>query len=132
MTPAAIPEKVLACIRPADRASLGVQTQGEAEGKYILRSEKELQKLLCNFLRTRGIWFDQDAMHKRRSGTKSAPDFQFPYNGRFVAWEAKIDGGRLDAGQERVRDKIISQGGEWRLITNLPAAMAHLDSIRPL
>ncbi len=114
---------------PAARAQLGVQTSDEASTKFVAKSERELQNQICNLLRQRGIWFDQDAMHKRRTGTKSAPDFQFPLCGRFVAWEVKHNGGKLDAGQERTRDKIINQGGEWRLITNLEAARAHLDAI---
>ncbi len=93
--------------------------------------EGELQKQIANLLRLRGIWFDQDAMHKRRTGTSGAPDFQFPYLGKFVAWEVKYGKGKLSEAQERVRDAIQRQGGEWRLITSVREAIesiAFMDS----
>lgn len=132
MKASSIPDHMLKLIRASDRKALHLQTSDEAMAAFSAKSERELQVQIGNLLHQRGIWFDQDAMHKRRTGTKSAPDFQFPYCGRFVAWEVKHDGGKLDAGQERVRDKIINQGGDWRLITNLEAARKHLDSIRPV
>lgn len=129
MKPCELPDHMLKLMKASDRKTLHLQTSDEAMAKWVAKSEKDLQNAIGNLLRLRGIWFDQDSMAHRRKGTKSAPDFQFPYCGKFVGWEVKHDGGKLDAGQAKVRDKILSQGGEWRLITNLPAAMAHLDSL---
>jgi hypothetical protein len=126
-----LPDSLLRCVSAADRKAAGLpvpldQSLAAAVTRNEHKREKELQCQIANFLRLRGIWFDQDAMHKRRTGTLSAPDFQFPYRGKFVAWEVKLPGAKLDDGQIKARDSIIAQGGEWRLITALPEAMEHI------
>lgn len=112
-----------------DRAGLGLKTAEEAQASFIAKSEKQLQQQLASLLGLRGIWADQDAMHKRRTGSKGAPDFLFPYRGRFVAWEVKFGKGALSEDQMRVRDAILKQEGEWMLITSVEDAIWHLNKI---
>lgn len=127
----ALTDNLLRRMNPDDRKSLGKagRTSDEAMAAFVARSEKELQDAIAKLLSLRGIWFDRDGMHKRRTGTIGAPDFQFPYRGKFVSWETKYGAGKLDATQERVRDAILKQGGEWRLITSLDEARAHLEEL---
>jgi hypothetical protein len=104
-----------------------------ARDKAILRDEKQLQNQVANELRRRGLWFDQDGMNRRRTGTIGTPDFLFPFHGRFVAFECKCPWSRkLRPEQESARDAIIAQGGEWRLITSLVEAMGHLRELEQI
>jgi hypothetical protein len=69
-------------------------------------------------------------MNKKRTGTLGTPDFLLPYKGRFVAWEVKCAWSRaLRPEQAQAKAKIEAQGGEWRLITSLPEAQAHLREL---
>lgn len=123
---------VAKCLSAETRKAEKVTTPEEARDKAVLRNEKELQNLLANYLTIHGLWFDRDAMHKRRTGTVGTPDFIFPYlsksgRGYFVAWEVKAPWAKtLRAEQIEARDRIMAQGGEWRLITSLPDAQEHL------
>jgi len=126
-----LPDNMLRRMRPEDRKALGarVMTAEEAISRYTIKSERDLQNQIADLLRLRGIWFDQDAMHKRRTGTKSTPDFIFCLNGKFVAWEVKFGNGKLDPGQEHVRTLILTQRGEWCLIKSVEQARDELKRI---
>jgi len=131
MTAQILPENILRCMSPADRASLGKggRTADECRSAACDRAEKDLQKDIRQYLGMLGLWSDYDAPHKRRTGTVGAPDFIFPYRGHFVAWEVKVGRNNLDPDQVRARDAIVKQGGEWRLVRSLFDCQAHLREI---
>jgi hypothetical protein len=127
-----VPQNLVRCMSPADQraCSPSGRTPAEARGAAVAKDERELQRQVANYLRLLGVWHDQDAMHKRRTGTTGAPDFQFPYRGRYIAWEVKCPWSRsLRPEQAFAREGIERQGGEWRLITTLAEAQAHLREI---
>lgn len=129
MKTSALSDRFLKLMKPEDRARMGVMTGEEAMQAFQARSEKELQKQIADLLRLRGIAFHCARMDKKTSGSVGWPDFTMAVMGTPIAWEVKFDGGRLSSEQERTRDKMLSNGWQWRLITNLGAARAHLDSI---
>lgn len=132
MKTSALTENLLRRMSPASRSQLGVQTSDEAMGAFVAKSEKQLQVQISNLLNQRGIWHYCARMDRKTTAAKGTPDFLACVNGSPIAWECKIDGGRLSPEQERTRDKMISNGWQWRLITNFEAARKHLDSIRPV
>jgi hypothetical protein len=127
-----LPDHILTKMAPADRRELGKggKTAAECRAEAVVRDEKDIQKQVGNYLRLLNLWHDQDGMHKRRTGTIGAPDFQFPYRGRYVAWEVKCAWSRsLRPEQQKAADAIEKQGGRWRLITSLADAQGHLREI---
>jgi hypothetical protein len=139
MTPAAmtgiLPENILSKMDPKDREALGQKTNKDRRAEAIAKDEREIQKQVAGYLRLLNLWHDQDAMNKKRTGTVGTPDFIFPYKGTFIAWECKTAWARsLRPEQAKTREAIIAQGGQWRLITSLSEAQAHLrelDGIQP-
>lgn len=124
-----IPENYLRLMSPRERKAMGKKTAAETLEAGHAVTEKQLQAQIVQYLNLRGIWHDVDSMAHRRRGTKGAPDFQFPYNGFYVAWEVKTSAGRLSGEQVGTGVRIIHQGGEWHLIRSLAEAKAHLDRL---
>lgn len=124
-----LPDNILTKMSAVDRRKLGVQTGEEAQAAFVAKSERELQNVIAQYLRLKGLWFYQSRMDKATSTAKGCPDFILNVRGRFVAWEVKHGKGKLRPEQERVRDMILAQLGEWRLITSLGQAMEHLHEI---
>jgi hypothetical protein len=134
MTTTVLPDNILRRMSTEDRKTLGKAGLTASECRKIImeKSEKDLQKIIAQWLRLRGLYYDMDAMHKKRAGTIGAPDFQFPYRGKFVAWEVKFGKNSLSLEQSSVRDSILKQGGEWRLIKSLEEAKNHLNELDKL
>jgi hypothetical protein len=128
MTPT---QNIIERMAPADRAALGRKTSAEARADAVAKDERELQKQIASYLRLLGLWFSQSRMDRRTSNTVGTPDFVFPYaGGRYVAWEVKCPWSRsLRPEQAKAREAIIAQGGEWRLVTSLAEAQAHLREL---
>lgn len=127
--------KQIGLISEGDRKKLGkvAWTPEECREKAVVKLEKELQNQVSALLTRRGIWFDCDAMmHRKRVGTVGAPDYQFPYLGHYVAWECKIESGRLSEAQDKAARKITEQGGLWCIIRSLAQAQDHLKEIENL
>jgi len=131
-----IPKHIIERMEADDRAALGVSNSAETRAKAIAKDERELQHQIAGYLRLHRLWFTQSRMDRRTSNTVGTPDFLFPYKGknderaRWVAWEVKCPWSRsLRPEQAHARDQILAQGGEWRLITSLPEAQAHLREI---
>ena len=122
---------------PADQraCSPSGRTPAEARSAAVAKDERELQKQIAGYLRLLNVWHVQSRMDRRTSNTVGAPDFIFPYRGLGVFWECKCPWSRsLRPEQAHAREAIIAQGGEWRLITSLAEAQAHLreiDGIQP-
>jgi hypothetical protein len=125
-----LPQNLINRMAPADRAALGKKTSAEMRAAAAVKDERELQRQVANYLRLLGVWFSQARMDRRATATVGTPDFVFPYRGRYIAWEAKTPWAPvLRPEQASARTHIIAQGGEWRLITTLGEAQAHLREL---
>jgi hypothetical protein len=124
-----LPTNITRCMSPADQraCSPSGRTPAEARAAAVAKDERELQRQVANYLRLLGVWFSQARMDRRTTATVGTPDFVFPYRGRYIAWETKCPWSRsLRPEQAFAREGIERQGGEWRLITTLAEAQAHL------
>lgn len=127
-----LPRNITACMSDADKRALSHdgKTPKESLTAAAARDEREIQKQISNYLRLLCVPFNQDAMHRKRTGTVGWPDFVFPYKGFAVFFECKCPWSRtLRPEQEQVRESIIKQGGVWRLITSLAEAQTCLREL---
>ena len=130
MTP--LPANLTRLMSPADQraCSPSGKTGAELRAAAVAKDERELQKQIAGYLRLLNVWHVQSRMDKRTSNTVGAPDFIFPYAGAAVYWECKCPWSRaLRPEQAKAREAIIAQGGQWRLITALAEAQAHLREL---
>ena len=127
-----IPANLTRCMSEADQRNLSPTGRSAAETRAhaVAKDERELQRQVANYLRLLNVWHVQSRMDKRTSNTVGAPDFIFPYAGAAVYWECKCPWSRaLRPEQAKAREAIIAQGGDWRLITTLAEAQAHLREL---
>ena len=127
-----IPANLLRCMSPADQRACSPtgRTPEETRAKAVAKDERELQRMIANWLRLQGLWFTQSRMDRRTSNTVGTPDFIFPYCGCAIYWEVKCPWpAKLRPEQEAARDAILKQGGEWRLVTSLDEAREHLRAV---
>jgi hypothetical protein len=130
-----LPANITRCMSEADQRAVSSSGKSAAETRAaaVAKDERELQKQLANYLRLLGLWFTQSRMDRRTSNTVGTPDFVFPYRGAAVYWEVKCPWSRaLRPEQAKAREAILKQGGEWRLITCLAEAQAHLRELDAL
>lgn len=125
-----LPQNIVDRMDPKDRAALGQKSSAEARAAAIAKDERELQKQIAGYLRLLNVWHVQSRMDRKTSNTVGAPDFIFPYKGAAVFWEVKCPWSRsLRPEQAHARERIEAQEGEWRLITSLAEAQAHLREL---
>jgi hypothetical protein len=125
-----VPQHIVDRMDPKDRAALGQKSSTEARADAIAKDEREIQKQIAGYLRLLNVWHVQSRMDRKTSNTVGAPDFIFPYKGAAVFWEVKCPWLRsLRPEQAHARERIEAQGGEWRLITSLAEAQAHLREL---
>lgn len=127
-----LPDNILSKMSKEDRKSLGRKgmTQAEAEASFTAKNERELQKQIANYLRMKGLFFIQSAMHKATTNQIGTPDFNFPVNGQWVSWEAKHGTGKLSKGQSDTEVRILANGGQFRVIRSLDEARDHLNELQ--
>lgn len=103
MKPTVLPDSILNKLPNEERAKLGKagMTAEEAQAKIDLKNERDLQKLIANWLHLHNIPFIQARNDKRSTIAVGWPDFTFPLNGRFVAIEVKFGKGKLRPEQEK-------------------------------
>lgn len=121
------------CMSKSARLAIGAHglTAEEASAKWAAKSEKQLQQQIVALLRLRGIWFDCDAMHVKRTGTKGAPDFLLALNGQAVAIEAKFAKGLLSDDQEKAHCAMRLNGWRVHVVRSLDEVRAILDRLTP-
>lgn len=125
-----LPEALLRRMSPADRKALGQKSSADVRKDAVAKDEKTIQRQIADYLRVRGLWFAQSRMDRRTSNTVGTPDFVFPFAGRYVAWEVKCPwAAMLRTEQAEAAADILAQGGEWRMVTSLVEAKAHLDEL---
>jgi hypothetical protein len=108
-----LPNSFLKCMSPGDRASLGKagQTFEEACEKGELKSEKELQQLIANWLTINEIYFVRQRMDKASNVQVGAPDFHCCFAGKFVGIEVKVGANHPTPDQVRELQSIEKSGG---------------------
>jgi hypothetical protein len=106
---------------PKDRAPMGKggRTMAEANAVADSKSERELQRLLGEYLRKWGIPYNVSRFDKKTTGTPGWPDFTFPFKGKFYALECKSEEGKLSEDQENCERAIKANGGEYHVIRKL-------------
>lgn len=110
-----IPEHVRKLIQPEDRGELKAPTQPEADAKFNLKREKELQENIARLLTQRNICFFRQRMDRKTSGTIGWPDFTFAIRGLACAVECKSPhGGSLTQEQNSVLLELSRNG--WRVL----------------
>jgi hypothetical protein len=109
-----LPNSFLRCMSPEDRASLGKadQTFEGACEKGELKSEKELQRLIANWLTINEIYFVRQRMDKKSNLREGTPDFLVCFKGQFIALEVKVGGNHPTPEQERELQAVRDSGGK--------------------
>ena len=127
--PSEVPDAMKRIMSKDDRKRLGKHsvTSDEAQATFVARNEKELQNQIASLLRRRGIWFDQDAMHKRRTGTKGTPDFLFAMKGLPFAFECKFGSGELSKDQLKVKHEMMRDGWGYYTIRDYRNAVTVIE-----
>lgn len=125
-----LPPNVLRCLPVADRRRLGKAglLPEEALAKEEVRAERDLQRLVANLLRLRGIPFNASRMDRRTTCVSGWPDFTLVTKGVPMAWEVKTKKGQLTPQQERLH--ILMQACGWRVsvIRSIREAIVALEA----
>jgi hypothetical protein len=138
--PSVLPESYLRLISEADRKALGKagMTKTEAEASATVKNERELQKLIVNYLRLHDIeplWFRTD---KRTTANVGWPDITFAvphwdgqkWIGIPCAWEVKMpDSGKLSKEQVLMAEKLHGNGWRHKVIRSFEQATQELREI---
>lgn len=132
-----IPNHILEKMDPKDRPKGPAgMTASEIHSASVDKAEKGLQKEVGDYLRgCKEVEFINPPMHKRSSLPKGWPDFTFAFKppgsdiGIPITWECKRITGSLDPDQITMRDRLIKNGWQWRLIRHLGEAKAHLNEL---
>lgn len=126
-----LPESILSKVSPEDRKAMGKAglTKADCEQKAHARNERDLQRLIVNYLQLKGIealWHRTD---KRSTATVGWPDLTFAAKGFPVAWEIKFEKGKLSEEQELMAVKLKRNGWRFAVIRSLEEAKKELWKI---
>jgi hypothetical protein len=113
-----LPEHVLRCVSPEDRAKMGKAglTAEEANEKGLARAERDLQKEIVQYLNLRNITVLWHRMDKKSHATIGCPDLLFCKDG--VPWgiEVKTSAGRVRAEQYETMRKMTVDGWQCAVV----------------
>ena len=109
----AFPESFLSKMSPEDRRAIGQMTASEAQESYNRGQERDLKRDVTRWLSLQGCWIFEQGMHRKTGGRPGVPDILVcvPPDGKFLAVELKVRGGRLGAAQATEIERIRSVGG---------------------
>lgn len=126
-----IPNSILEKMDPKDRPpGIAGKLASEIHAGAVAKAEKDLQKMIANDLRRRGIYFINPPMHRRSTLPTGHPDFTVFLPGAItIFWECKAVGGALRLDQIRMRDELWRLDFRWRLIRNFGEAVDHLREV---
>ena len=143
-------DRILKLMRPEDRKLFGKagMTQEEAIKKAQIKSERDLQNQIENYLRLKGIEPIRSRMDKATTNNVGTPDFLFAVGARLYhdphkfdpvvvacAWEVKLPkemGGKdMSDEQRKMAARLVTRPNAWRwaLITKLDEAIEELRSL---
>lgn len=132
---ATVPDEFKRYLAPAEKKRLGVAalTLDELISRQTIKTEKQLQQQIADYLRLRGIPFYRSRMDKRTTNKRGQPDFLCcvarPIIGRFVAFECKLPGQHPTEEQQRELEAIRNAGGIAAVVYDLIAVKTILDSL---
>lgn len=124
-----LPEKVRRLMRPEDRASLGpaARTNDEGVAAEDAKSERELQKQILGYLRTRDIEVCCPSMIKRSTIKLGWPDMTFCYRGVPFVFEVKTPIGKLSPEQEAMIPALVRNGWNHFVIRSVEQAKQAIE-----
>lgn len=109
-----------------DRQSLGLLNRVESENFLRVKSERELQDLIAQYLNLRQIPFNRSRMDKRKTDAVGWPDFTFALKipgSRWAvacAFEVKLPGSPVSDDQMDCCHKLIQAGWFVRIVSSIP------------
>lgn len=123
-----LPYNIRKCMDKSQRKSMGIRTDHEIQAKVDSVSEREVQKQISNWLRLKGIWFDNPRMDKRPTGVLGRPDYllAYKYGGLLatpLAIEVKVNGNDLSDDQKKVREQMIENRWHYYIVSSLQEVM---------
>ncbi len=144
-----LPDSFLRCLDPQTRKSLGKAglTAEEALSKSQAKNERQLQTMIINLLRLKGIeplWHRTD---KKSAATVGWPDITFcvehvrwlcapdcEESDKFVSacgWEVKFGKGQLSTEQQQMHVRLSTPPNAWRIkvIRSVDEAIAELKEL---
>jgi hypothetical protein len=110
-----LPDRLLKLINPADRPKgpAGL-TAGEAQTKFIKRSEREEQRLFSQWLLSREfervLTFNWSRTDKKATQRIGWPDFQVLYQGHTLFLEFKLRDSRFSPEQIQIIERLTEAG----------------------
>jgi len=119
-----LPNNVLKCLSPTEKNRLGKAglTTDEAQERFEAKNERDLQRLISNYLRLNNLPFLQDSMHKRRTGTIGWPDFTVFIHGHLLLFEVKFGKGKVSPEQAALHAQLAQQGFPVHIVTSFEQA----------
>lgn len=130
-----LPDAILRRMSAADRKAIGKAglTKDDCEALAQAKNERELQKLIVNWLQLQGVEVNVSRMDKRKTDRKGWPDLTFSVwvkeqvlvglgfpdwqtrrHTVSCAWEVKFGNGKLSHEQEVMSVKLTAYPNGWR------------------
>ena len=114
-----LPANMVRLISEKDRKALGIQTGDERMKKWKVKSERDLQRQIVNYLKLRGIEVCWHRTDKKSAATIGWPDITFAVrvNGfpSPCAYEVKFGSGTLSREQNDVLARMQAPPNCWRI-----------------
>lgn len=126
-----LPENLRRAMNPSDRFLMGkkARTMPEIEKAIDAKSEKQLQGLISQYLRQKGIEFICPPMNKRSALPIGWPDFTFSYRGTPFLFECKVGANKQSEEQCEMEYKLRQDGWRYFVITELEQVRTILRAV---
>jgi hypothetical protein len=130
--PAVLPDSFLKALPEPERRKLGKAgiTAEEAIVAYSTKKERELQRLVHNWLLSKELYFESDRMDKRTSGKKGRADFRVCCRGLWLSLECKAGTGTLTSEQGAEAARLRRSGGKFVVVRSLEEAVEAVNGMR--
>ena len=127
-----LPENILRCMSAEDRATHAKavghpnagKTSAELREAAIKKDEKSAQKDIANYLRMRGIEFICPPMNRKSILPEGWPDFTLALEGKAMAFEVKVWGGKPRPEQLTRHDKMRGNGWQVYVVNSVADVVA--------
>lgn len=103
----------------------------ETERKPRGRGERQLQDLIADYLRLRGICFYRARMDKPTTGRVGWPDFTFALNGQAWALEVKVGDAKPTEAQQATMMAMQTDGWMVRVVRSVDEVRAIVNFYYP-
>lgn len=125
-----IPEHILKRMNKEDRPDgIPGMTRSEIDQKNEIKSERQIQNQIYNYLTLLGIVFYNARMDKRSTIGVGLPDFAFAFHGVPVALEVKALTGKVTEEQNKCQLKMSLNGWQVYVVQSLSQVKIILESI---